>query len=67
MADENVTGSFADIADAHIKQKGYIAVKSDDGETFIFSETTLRFLLKKAEESPTKCALVFIPKDQIKT
>lgn len=64
MDDENTSGSFADIADAHIRQKGYVAVRNKDGESFIFTAETLRFLLKKAEESPLKRAMVFIPVDR---
>jgi hypothetical protein len=64
MPDEK-TGTMADIADAHIKQKGYVAVACTDGTKFIFSATTLRYLLKCAEENPAKCAIVFIPKDQV--
>lgn len=60
MSDEK-EGTIADIVDAHIMQKGLVAVKVKDGEMFIFSDVTLRQLLKRAEESPQKRCMVFIP------
>lgn len=59
--EDDEVSSIADIADAHIQQTGLVAVKVKDGEMFIFTDVTLRQLLKQAESNPTRKVMVFIP------
>lgn len=60
MKEENIE----DIFDEHIKQGGPVAMKVDDGEVFIFTETTLRALLAQAEKNPERKVVIFIPVDR---
>ncbi len=53
-----------EVADGHIKQRGFASVKLKDGEFFIFTTGTLEKLLVRSKENPDGKVAVFIPVGQ---
>lgn len=59
---DEVEPSLKEIADYQIEQQGVMAIDAGDSEIFMFTETTLLFLLEAARKNPEKKAIVVIPK-----
>lgn len=62
MSLDEAPASLKQIADYQIEQQGVMAVDAGDSEIFMFTETTLLFMLEKARTHPDRKVVVVIPK-----